>query len=44
MELHFAPEKRAKKISRLINNSAMRCPILLKFGRLMHYGAVKQAS
>lgn len=30
--------KIGRKVGYIVNNSATDCPILLKFGRLVHYG------
>jgi len=40
MGYKIAPDKMAGKICWVISNCAMHCPILLKFGRLMHMGHV----
>jgi len=32
------PQKLAGKVCEIVNNAAVRCPIVLKFGRLAYHG------
>jgi len=38
------PEKRARKICHVINNSAIHCPLLLQFGTAEHNGFSEPAT